>query len=205
MNGSTFYTYVDGESHFCRLENAWKQLHGPDATLDRLRHTTHSAAAMILYIPTAKVFWMRHWSPGQRTMYFTAASGDEAQLHAIQAKMRDFELEPNVAHERTQLANRRRTALENAQVIEKAKGVDIAITVKMLEDAQAGLYDACNLYTSDIDYLPLIHAVKRIGKKVFIHGLTSGLARCSPFHHAPDKFVDLGEILKNECELLPPP
>jgi hypothetical protein len=197
------YTYVDGESHFIRLEKAWQQLHGDYAKLDELRFINQTDPGWILHLPHAKVFWTRSWSPGQKTFYFTAASGDAAAIHGIEKSIRDFGLDHHVTHETSALAKQRRALLENRGVMEKAKAVDAAIFVRMLMDAQSDLYDLCNLYTSDVDYLPVIQEVMtRYGKRVFVHGFKSGLADYSPLETVPNQFVDLSEMLKNECQLL---
>jgi uncharacterized LabA/DUF88 family protein len=199
------YTYVDGESHFIRLEKAWQKLHGENATLGQLRYADQPDVGLILYLAHAKVFWTRRWSPGQRVTYFTAASGDEAAIHEIRKGIREFGLDHHVVLEKKMLADRRRALLDQGGVIEKAKAVDAAIFVRMLEDAQSDLYDLCNLYTSDVDYLPVIQAVMNRGKRVFVHGFRSGLGDYSPLEHVPNQFVDLNEMLKDECQLLRAP
>lgn len=196
------YTYVDGESHFIRLEKAWRRLHGERAGLGQLRYKDTLEDQLILHLPRAKVFWTRRWSPGQKTFYFTAAPGDDKAIHEIKIALRGFGLEPCVLLEKKELADQRKVRLENDGVIEKPKTIDAAIIVQMLEDAYNNRYDLCNLYTSDVDYLPVIKAVRHRGKGVFVHGFPSGLADCSPLEHTPDKFFNLLDVLNDECQLL---
>jgi uncharacterized LabA/DUF88 family protein len=124
-------------------------------------------------------------------------SGNEADLHNVRVRMNHFELNALVLHERKMLANQRRVRLEQGALIEKPKGVDCNIIVRMLEDAH--LYDDCNLYTSDVDYAPVIQAVRAKGKRVVVHGFKDDLGEYSQLEYVPDRFIDLAAILKNEC------
>ena len=91
------------------------------------------------------------------------------------------------------LARQRENVLKVEQVIEKAKGVDIALAARMIEDAFHDNYDACYLFSSDIDFLPIIEAVRRMGKQVYVCGSVDGLGEQSKFLHVPDAFVDIGK------------
>ena len=44
------------------------------------------------------------------------------------------------------------------------------LAVRMLEDAFHQTFDVCHLYTSDVDFLPVIHAIRARGKQVYVHG-----------------------------------
>jgi len=78
--------------------------------------------------------------------------------------------------------------------------VDIALAVRMLEDSRHS-FEVCHLYTSDIDFLPVIEAVRGQGKQVYVHGYADGLSTDSPFLHACDKFTDLEQMLREQCEI----
>jgi uncharacterized LabA/DUF88 family protein len=195
------YVYVDGESHFIRSECAWRKLHGPNARLDCLRYKGQTDRRFVLVDSTARVFWTRKMNPGvDRAYYFTSVIGDDSALHAVQVALRDFGLDPMVERERKQLARQRQNVLLNQHLIEKPKGVDIALAVQMLEDSQRA-FDVCHLYTSDVDFIPVIKAVRARGKQVFVHGYRDGLSDKSPLLHACDLFSDLEELLQNQCEL----
>ncbi len=91
------FVYIDGESHFIRSDNAWRQLHGCDASLDRLRYANQGDDRMVLVLPEAKVFWTRRMNPNVlRATYFTSASGDEPAIHKLKVTLRDFGLEPSI-------------------------------------------------------------------------------------------------------------
>src|SRR5262249_31618363 len=147
----------------------------------------------------------RKMNPGvHRAYYFTSAVGGDDVQYEIQRMLRDFELEPTVITERADLAARRKNTLNTQGLIEKAKGVDIALAVRMLEDAYHQSYEECHLYTSDLDFLPVIQAVRARGKKVCIHGYTSGLGSRSPLLCEADLFVDMEEVLRKDCVFAAP-
>jgi uncharacterized LabA/DUF88 family protein len=137
----------------------------------------------------------------QRATYFTSVAGDAAVLHEMMVTLRNFGLEPSIVQERSDLRAQRQNVLKTQQLIEKPKGVDIALAVRMLEDAYHQAFDVCHLYTSDVDFLPVIQAIRARGKQVYVHGYKNGLSERSPLLHVPDLFIDLEEMLRNECEL----
>lgn len=63
----------------------------------------------------------------------------------------------------------------------RSKAVDISLAVDMLHHAQADHYDVAVLLAGDGDYIPLIRAVKRLGKLVWVGFFDA------PTH--PDMFV----------------
>lgn len=198
------FVYIDGESHFIRSENAWRHLHGEEACLDRLRYAGQADDRLVLVLPKAKVFWTRRMNPDvERATYFTSAVGDDAALHEMMVTLRDFGLEPAIVPERSDLRAQRLNVLNTQQLIEKPKGVDITLTVRMLEDTYHQSFDVCHLYTSDVDFVPVIQAIRARGKQVYVHGYKHGLSQRSPLLHVPDLFIDLEEMLRTECELAP--
>ncbi len=199
------YVYVDGESHFIRSQDAWRKLHGPDARLEQLRYVGQPDDRLVFVNPKAKIFWTRKMNPGaERTTYFTSFVGDDAALHEVMVELRAFELEDAIVSESRQQSEQRKNALQQQCLIEKPKGVDIALAVRVLEDAYRNLFQVCHVYTSDADFVPLIRAVRAQGKRVHVHGYNTGLSLQSELLHAPDSFVDLTVMLRNECELIKP-
>lgn len=197
------YVYIDGESHFIRSQEAWRAIHGQDAQLERLRYIDPPDDALVLVEPRASVFWTRRFSPGaDRSVYFSAITCDPTTMHELNRRLRDFDLDSEVVKERKDLRNGRANELSCRGYIEKPKGVDIALAVKMLHDAYHHAFDACHIYTSDIDFLPAIKEVRNLGKQVFVFGYTNGLSRESEFLTVPDQFTDLAAILKQKCRLL---
>ena len=71
------------------------------------------------------------------------------------------------------------------------KGVDISMAVRVVEDAHSDNYKACFIATSDIDFLPVIEAVRRMGKHEYLLAYPNGLGKKSPFQYVPDAFGNL--------------
>ena len=202
---SITYKYFDGESHYIRSRDAWRAIHGPHATLEGLRVNSQPQREMVLVIPKAHILLIRNFDSGHRCVYFTSASGDEDALYDMRVQVRGFGVEPVIIPERKALAEQRKNALNNLQVIEKAKGVDAALAVRVLEDAYNDNFDTCEIHTSDVDILPVIEAVRRKGKRVMVKGYKAGLADRSPLLYAPDWFHDLEQQMREHCHLLSAP
>jgi len=200
------YMYVDGESHFLRSRQCWKELHGEAAELQQAKHIHFNGPTVV--DPKAKIFWnppMRN-SPQcpARAVYFTSVVGDADEVFKINLRLRrGLDMEPFVVQETKQLAKNRDNALQLASIIEKPKGVDIALSVRMLQDAYSNNYDMCVLVSSDVDFLPVIEAVRRMGKTVMVAGYKNGLATKSPLLYVPDNFYDMGPRLKEDYRCLP--
>ncbi len=74
----------------------------------------------------------------------------------------------------------------------KTKSVDINVCVDVLDYVERDALDTVFLVTGDIDYLPLLEAVMRAGKRVIVGALSSGVA--PRLRHATDRFVDLDPV-----------
>ena len=211
------YIYVDGESHFERSIALWRELHGKHAHLSQIKHGgigisgtasyPNSQKPPIRLEPRARFFWDTCYpflppypyngSVIALAVYFTAFSGDEDTFHEVCVAIRSQRFAPHVIHELRQLADRRQNRLTNVGVVEKAKGVDIGLSVRILEDAYHNVFDVCYLFTSDIDFLPVIRIVQRLGKQVVVFAYKDGLGKRSQLEYVPEAFVDLGVHMKN--------
>lgn len=192
-------TLIDGESHFHRAEEAWQKVHGDHVRLENLRYIENPDDQLVLVNPKARVFWTRRMNPGLPTYYYTSISGDVDAVFDLQRTLRQFDVEPEVVVEVKQLYDKRANLLKREGLIEKAKGIDAAIFVTMMEGAYEERYDLINLYTSDIDFIPVIRSVKKRGVKVIVHGFKEALGKNSPMLTVPNNFIDLTDIFRNEC------
>lgn len=188
------FAYIDGESHFNRAAEFFQA---------RDAMTLEQVAARFNHVTLnrrGRLFWAGR-SPGQswdRTTYFTSTVGSDADLHDLQLQIRKSVMEPDVVKEAADLAEQRKNKLAHTGYLYKPKGVDIALAVRMIEDAALDNFDHGILFTSDADYLPLIRAVRRMGKLVGVYGFRNGLGERSPLLHVPDYFQDLGDLWKQE-------
>ena len=213
----TICAYVDGESHFIRSEACWKKMHGAEAELEDIVHYAHGPCSVtypdadkphIRIDRRGKFFWDTFYpyvppsqSPfhAQRintAVYYTDFSGNDPDLHAVRVSIRKNGFDPQVIKERSQLAKHRDNRLMTDGILEKPKGVDIGLTVRLFEDAYRKLFETCCLFTSDVDFIPLIQAVQRIGQKVVVFGYKDGMGSNSDLEYVPDGFFDLGAHMR---------
>lgn len=85
----------------------------------------------------------------------------------------------------------------------KTKSVDINICVDIMEYVKNDALDAIYLVSGDADYRPLIEAVMRAGKRVYVAAFSSGVG--NGLANLPDRFIDLDEIYfngKSELDML---
>lgn len=208
------YIYIDGESHYERSLAYGKEVYGPNFRLSDLKCSRYSDPAPIFIDDRCQLFWeprllhevrckMKTPVIDRRSVYFTAFTGLPSDLHSVRVGIKKSGLEPYVVVEPKPLRDRRKNTLKQFNIIEKPKGVDIALTTMLLEDARHNNFSACILYTSDIDYLPAIEAVRRIGKYVAVASFRSGLGENSAFEYVPDLFYNLEDLIKNEYDLTP--
>jgi uncharacterized LabA/DUF88 family protein len=198
------YLYVDGECNYSMAEKCAKKTFGDEIDLGRI--TDNGSVGLpgikqqVWHHAGAKFFWDWHFpcrlghdpSLISRSVYFTAFTGSQDDLPKAKEFIRAAGFEPHVVLEGKDNKQERENRLKNDHLIVKAKGVDVALAVRMLEDAYHGNYDTCLLATSDADVLPVIDVVRRMGRKVEVIGFKEGMARDSPFLYVPDQFVNIG-------------
>ena len=214
------YAYVDGESHYERSAALWKKLHGAEAGLTDIetpnpeRDSTCSYPDVntptIRVIHRSKFFWDASYplllpypfsrQVIDRAMYFTSLAGDQDIYHSACVEIRKHRFEPQIVLEVKQLAARRTHTVANFSIVEKAKGVDISLAAQILEDAYHNNFEGCFFFTSDIDFLPVIRVLRRLGKRVFLFGYSDGLGTRSELEYVPDVFVDLTGLMKYRYE-----
>jgi uncharacterized LabA/DUF88 family protein len=204
MNERT-YTYIDGESHYIRSRECAKRIFGDKTELEHLMiNPNYDQGNLGLGVHSRGHFFFDYTLyRGHRDYYFTSITGSDQDVYELQKVIREFNLDPQVKREPGDLAKRRASQLDRERIIEKPKGVDIALAARMLEDAYLDNYGTAMLFTSDVDFLPVIEAVRRIGRRVVVIGYKDGLGNNSPFLYAPDEFRDIGEHMRRAYMLKP--
>ena len=188
------YLYVDGENHYRRSEDAARASLG--APLESLRTVSHTfGGGNLLVRKDCALFWdTRHCGNVQlhQKYYYTSFVGNDGDLHEIKTLMRakPFAFDPEIVKEDKNKRKNRLAELEQLSLIEKPKGADIALAVRMLEDAANNNFATAYLFTSDADFLPLIKAVRRMGKYVVLFGFRNNLGN-QEMAYAADEFIDL--------------
>jgi uncharacterized LabA/DUF88 family protein len=209
MPPGPIYVYVDGESHYIRTESKAREVFGC-GSLEEVRPMTGLGSGPAFF--TAREDCSFVWDSGycdhlypSRKYYFTAFSGDEKVAHDIKAFLRGSNrgFDPEIIKEDKGKRKNRMAQTEELKLIEKPKGCDIALAVRMFEDAANDNFNTACLFTSDADFLPLIRAVRRMGKYVILFGYKENLGN-PELAYVADEFIDLaGYIHKNRYELKP--
>jgi hypothetical protein len=219
------YVYVDAENHFLRTTNAAREAidyeRAPEIFASQMLHQYYSgsqvpqvkvttAGNQWTYAPELMLFWQFQLVHGRlgyshgkaadfrRTIFVAPCSGDDDAAHAMRMGLRNYGFDPLVIDEKRNLQKQRELKRTTAPelVLDKAKGCDIALAIRMVTDASSGLFDACHLFTSDADFLPAVEAVRSMGKHVTVYGVRSVLPDRSPYLYVPDDFCDLGEYFR---------
>jgi uncharacterized LabA/DUF88 family protein len=216
MERKTTCVYVDGENFFIRSQEEWKDRHGCPLEDIKKYQVENRAGGMLRYglflHEKGKLFWpvdtLQHFGPRfasdlyvARRVYFTALAGDAAERHNLCMSIRAAGFEPVVVEDRSNLASQRKNMRESYGLLEKAKGVDIELSDLTLKYAYMINYKGCTLFTGDVDFLPVIKAIRRRGKHVAVAAHASGLGKESPLLHVPDEFWDLSEWVAKATKL----
>jgi uncharacterized LabA/DUF88 family protein len=208
--------YVDGESHYERSLALWRRLHGDGAELSQADVTDLTGGTAnypdqkkpgIRVDARSKFFWDIGYpflppypfagDNIDRAAYCTAFAGDDNDYHQACVVITSQRFDPRIVHERRTLADQRKNTSLNYGLLEKAKWVDIDLTVRVLEGAYHDIFDVCYFFTSDMDFLPVIRVVQRLGKKVVLFGYADGMGKKSELEYVPDGFIDLSARMRN--------
>jgi uncharacterized LabA/DUF88 family protein len=88
-----------------------------------------------------------------RSYYYTCVRGDEDKIKETRREIKLLGFESPCVFKKVQ---------------GKSKMVDISLCVDMVSQAALDNFDLCVLVTGDMDFVPAIEAVKRLGKKVVV-------------------------------------
>ena len=179
--------FVDGENLAIRAKEVAR------SEKRRLEPSAHYMPDVFLWFPkrsatvcTELVGTRLHLAPHSiRSIYYTAVQGDDQKRADVEQALWDIGFNPVVFKK---------------PAGQKAKGVDIQLTIDLLTNAFNDNYDVCVLFAGDRDYVPIIKEIQRRGKVVclsfFVHpagGLSTELKLAS------DQFVDITSNFLIEC------
>ena len=206
------FAYIDAENNYIRTKEFLTQLTKDRDAVDifgGLRSTPYGkqfprefADSTIIYRPQLQMFWdcvllsdqgelLNFGMQIKKAIHACSISGDADAVHSARSAIRKLQFEPLVIEELKDLKARRQNQL-NDGVLDKAKGCDIALACRMLEDGFKQLYDCCILFTSDADFAPAVDAIQRLGLEVWVYGYEMYLPKNSVYQFKPERFIDLG-------------
>jgi uncharacterized LabA/DUF88 family protein len=89
-----------------------------------------------------------------RCYYYTGVKGDDGKLTEVRRALRQLGFDPQV--------------FKKDKPNQTTKAVDISLATEILSLAHHEAFDIAVLIAGDRDYVPLLKAVKRTGKRVFV-------------------------------------
>lgn len=132
-----------------------------------------------------------------RVNYYTYLTGNKEKQDEIEAKMKNLTFRQASY---VQSPNNIQPIIFNKlKKQRKTKGVDIQMTVDILNHVHSNNLDVVYIIGGDGDYLPLIKEVIRSGKQVYLAAFTSGLNK--NLLNSVDKFTELDNIYFSDNKL----
>jgi uncharacterized LabA/DUF88 family protein len=105
--------------------------------------------------------------------YYTYAIGDELKLKQIRETIKELTFYP---HNNSRLPNNLTPQVfKKESKTAKAKGVDIQLTVDILNHVHRNNVDTVMLLSGHGDYIPVVEEVLRCGKQCYISAFSDGL------------------------------
>lgn len=120
-----------------------------------------------------------------RAYFYTTVVGDTDLLLSTRERIRRVGFEPRV--------------FKKDEKARRTKGVDISMAVDALGHAYGDHYDVAVLLAGDSDYLPLVEAIKRLGKFVWVGFYDSEATR--EMQLVPDYYTDMTEWLLHQWRI----
>ena len=121
-----------------------------------------------------------------RVNYYTSAVGDEEKLDEIRDRIAKIITVPS-GYGRRVCAH----VFKKPKASNKAKLVDITLTIDALRHAHDNQVDTLYLFSGDADFVPLIKEIMRHGKQVVVGALSSGLS--PEMRRVGDQFINLDD------------
>ena len=125
-----------------------------------------------------------------RAIYYTYAVGDQGKIEEINRNIKSTEFFKNPYSHLPNFLYPCIFKKENRN--RSGKGVDIQMTVDILNHVYNNNLDTVYLMSGDGDYLPVINEVIRCGKQIYLAAFSSGLS--PKLSNRVDSFHDLDKI-----------
>lgn len=174
--------FVDGENLVFRYQSMLEKGWTPQ------KEVTHIEDAVVWH---ERFTHQARWCQVLRATYYTYVVGDAEKLERVKQAIGDLE---HMKHRNSRLPHvMTPRVFKKPRSSAERKGVDIQLTVDVLNHVHDDNLDAVLLMTGDGDYLPLIEEVKGQGKQCYIAALSDGLN--DELTHVADRFYCLDHVL----------
>ncbi|MHC5820865.1 MAG: NYN domain-containing protein, partial [Nostoc sp.] len=124
-----------------------------------------------------------------RAYYYTSVFGDDVKISNVSNSLRNI---PIFAEKPQTLYP---VVLKKERKGDKAKGVDIQMTVDILSHVFQNNVDTVCLFSGDGDYQPVVREIINRGKKIYLGAFSDGLNPA--LKQLGDKIIDLDTIYFN--------
>jgi uncharacterized LabA/DUF88 family protein len=166
-------TFIDGENLVFRFQDMCKSGRKPNSS------TKHISDVFV---------WHQHLRGEDknpvRVNYYTSAVGTDEKLDDLRDKIGNT-IVAGAGYGRRPCAH----VFKKPKSSNKAKLVDISITIDALRHVYGNQVDTVFLFSGDGDFVPLVKEIMRNGKQVVIGAFSSGLS--PEMKRIGDQFVDL--------------
>jgi uncharacterized protein (TIGR00288 family) len=125
-----------------------------------------------------------------RATYYTYVTGDSDEVERVKSVINSLRFSK---HQKSVLPDTLTPCVFKKEGFSKGKGVDIQMTVDILNHVYRNNVDTILILSGDGDYLPVIEEVKRHGKQCWVYAFSSGLS--SQLKYAADRFYCLDDTL----------
>jgi hypothetical protein len=129
-----------------------------------------------------------------RATYFGSASGTDGCIEQAQV-LHQLGFVAHVFQRAKPDDFAKRAKEDGITVISRPKPLDLLLATQVLEDASADNFDRCVFVGGDEDYVPLLQAVRRRGKQVWLVAFDRYLSAKSPLRLLSDKWIPYDSVI----------
>jgi uncharacterized LabA/DUF88 family protein len=120
-----------------------------------------------------------------RAYYYTSVYGDDKKLQIVANELKSIGVQPTQGGAR----NLYPVLFKKHRKTEKAKSVDIKLTVDILSNVFQNNLDTICIFSGDGDFAPVLEEAIRYGKRVFVGAFSKGLSPA--LRQLTDDFINL--------------
>lgn len=129
-----------------------------------------------------------------RATYFASSNGNDGRAKRAR-ELHQLGFTPHVFQRTKPDDLAKALAKDGITVVSRPKPLDILLATMVLEDANQDNFDRCILVAGDEDYVPLIEAVRRKGKQVWVVAFDRWVATDGALRLAADRFIPYDMVL----------
>lgn len=192
-----FMFFIDGENLVMRYQDMIKQGYIPFPINNVLHYYRKDVFVWTTNIPFPSFNPRFTGIDIVRAYLYTSFQGDEVKQKQIESEIRSIKIGnfSNYGINHTLFPVTFRKRRQN----EKAKGVDISLTVDMLSQTFNNNVDVVCFFSGDGDFLPVLKEVVDHGKQIFIFAFSNGLNQnlykvCDDLFILDERFFDLSKM-----------